>query len=378
MVLETRIPSYIKSISPYKAGLSLDELKKHHSGKISKLASNENPYGPSLLALEKMKDALSEVHYYPDMHGVKLKDTIAQFYNLKRENVVLGNGSESVLSLIARAFVLPKDKVLSAQNSFIGTTTVIKATGARIHLTPLNDNYRFDVEKLKDNLDSDTKLLYIANPNNPTGTYINKDEWQYLMDHTPKSALVVMDEAYFEFAKECPDYPDSLSGRYDNVITMRTFSKAYGLAGIRLGYALADREIIGVLDKIRPAFEANLIAQRGAVAALKDQKHLQKVIVNNKKQYKQTFDFLKEKKLSPISSLFASNFICFKTQSSEAAQWMFSKLLEKGVVVRPLPGSGISHFIRVSIGTKEQMEHFHTSLQEILPLYHKKWVGHRG
>ena len=297
---------------------------------------------------------------------------------LKRENIVLGNGSESVLSLIARAFLLPKDRVISAQNSFISTTTVIKATGAHIHLTPLNDHYRFDVEELKDNLGQNVKLLYIANPNNPTGTYINKKEWKYLMDHTPKSTLVVMDEAYFEFAKECEDYPDSLSDKYSNVIIMRTFSKAYGLAGIRLGYALADQEIIGVLDKVRPAFEANLIAQRGGVAALKDQNHLQEVIANNKKQYKRTFDFLVEMKFKSISSLFATNFICFKTESQEAAQWMFSELLQKGVVVRPLLGSNIPEFLRVSIGTKEQMDHFCTSIQEILLFYHKKFGGNCG
>ena len=378
MVFETSIPSYIKSISPYKAGLSMDELKKRHDGKISKLASNENPYGPSVLALEEMKKAILEVHYYPDMHGTALKEAIAQFYGLEKENIVLGNGSESVLSLIARAFLLPKEKVLSAECSFISTTTVVKATGADIHLTPLSKDYRFDVERLKDNLRPDVKLLYIANPNNPTGTYVTKKEWVYLMDYVPKSTLVVMDEAYFEFARECEDYPDSLSGKYDNVITMRTFSKAYGLAGIRSGYALANREIISILDKIRPAFEANLIAQRGGAVALKDQNHLQKVIENNKKQYKRTFDFLSERNFNPISSLFATNFICFNTGSSEAAQWIFSQLLAKGVVVRPLLGSKMAQFIRISIGTKEQMDHFSTSFQEILPFYNKKFGDNHG
>ncbi|MCY4523274.1 MAG: histidinol-phosphate transaminase, partial [Halobacteriovoraceae bacterium] len=338
MDLTQSIPSYIKSLMPYKAGLSMDELKRQKIKKISKLASNENPYGPSPIALDEMKNALSEIYYYPDMYGLKIKEAIAKLYGLKKENILLGNGSESVLSLISRAFLLPGDHVLSSEISFISTTTVVRATGANIQLIPLTRDYRFDVEKIKDNLSKNTKMLYIANPNNPTGTYINKKEWSYLMDYVSSSTLVVMDEAYFEFAKECEDYPDSLQDDYDNVITMRTFSKAYGLAGIRLGYALAHQKIIEVMDKIRPAFEANQIAQRGAIAALNDREHLQKVIAKNQKQYKRTYEFLNKLNFNSISSFLASNFICFKTASSEAAEWLFSQLLQKGVVVRDLPG----------------------------------------
>ena len=378
MVLAASVPSYIKSITPYKPGMSIDELKKHKTAQISKLASNENPYGPSPLVLDEMKKALSEIYYYPDMHSIELKQAIAKFYGLKREEIALGNGSEGILALIARAFLLPGEKVLTAEDTFIGISIVIKATGADVMMTPQTRDYRFDVEKLKDNLNPTIKLLYIANPNNPTGTYINRKEWEYLMDYVPPSTLVIMDEAYFEFARENGDYPDSLSNRYDNIITLRTFSKAYGMAGIRVGYAVADPEIIETLDKVRPAFETNLLAQRGAIAALNDSAHLQKIISNNKEQHKRTFDFLMEKKLSPATSACATNFICFKTGSLEASKWMFEQLLQKGVVIRPLLGSKIPDHIRVSLGTKKQMDHFCSSLEEILPFYYKNFGKNHG
>lgn len=365
------VPDYIQNLVVYQAGKPIDELAREKGlTKISKLASNENPLGPSPFAIEKMTRALWDLHRYPDMHAFELKNKLAQLYRLELENIILGNGSEGIMSYIARAFIRPEDEVLTSESTFIGMYILAQSVGAKLKKVPLTSDYRFDVEGIARAISDKTKAIYIANPNNPTGTYIKKQEFDFLMKHVPSRCLVILDEAYFEFAKEREDYPDSMNYRYDNVITLRTFSKAYGIAGIRVGYGFGHHHLINNLSKVKLPFEPNLIAQAGAIGAIEDRPHLERTISINNEMYKKTFPYLESKGFSPIPS--ATNFICFKTGSEKKSDLMFNLLLNEGVIIRPLKVNEMPEYVRVSLGTVEEMEHFFSAFEKIFPQYQQQ------
>ncbi|OFZ51398.1 MAG: histidinol-phosphate transaminase [Bdellovibrionales bacterium RIFOXYB1_FULL_37_110] len=364
------VPPYIQNLKPYQAGKPATELARERGlTKISKIASNENPLGPSPYAIKAMTQGLWDLHQYPDMHAYQLKSMLSDLYKLKKENIILGNGSEGIMANIFRTFVRPGDEILTSEKTFIGFFVLASGSGSKLITTPLTEDFRFDVKKIAAQIHQNTKIIYIANPNNPTGTYITKEEFDYLMKFVPSHTLVILDEAYFEFAQGKEDYPDSMDYRYDNVITLRTFSKAYGLAGIRVGYGFAHEYLIGNLTKIKLPFEPNLIAQLGACAALRDTPHLKKTLKNNEKRYHEAFKFLKKNDLEPIKSV--ANFITIKTGSEQASNWIFEMLLNRGVIIRPLKANEMSDFLRISLGSKDEMNHFYESMTEILPEYQR-------
>ncbi|WP_127717698.1 histidinol-phosphate transaminase [Halobacteriovorax sp. HLS] len=364
------VPEYLKELKVYQAGKPIEEVAREKGlTQITKLASNENPLGPSPYAIREMTNGLWDLHRYPDMHAYQLKKSLCELYKLKPENIILGNGSEGIMAYIARAFLQPGDEVLTCDNTFVGFYILAKSVGANLITVPLTEDYRFDVEALAKSINKKTKAIYIANPNNPTGTYITKKEFDYLMSYVPDHVLVLLDEAYFEYAIQHDDYPDSMDYRYDNVITLRTFSKAYGLSGIRVGYGFAHEELIANLSKVKLPFEPNLIGQLGAKGALYDQPHLDRTIENNTKRYNETIAFLKEKKFDPIKSI--TNFITFKTPSLEAGDWLFENLLNHGVIIRSLMAHGMPSYVRVSLGTKEEMIHFFDAMEKVLPEFDK-------
>lgn len=370
--IQTLVPEYVRSLQTYQAGKPIDELTRERGlTKISKLASNENPLGPSPFAIQKMTNALWEVHRYPDMNAYAVKSALARLYKLKKENIILGNGSEGIMAYIARAFVQPGHEILTSQNTFIGFYIIARSVGAHLKTVPLTKDYRFDVEALAKNISPKTKVIYICNPNNPTGTYITKKEFDYLMSHVPQHVLVILDEAYFEFAIETEDYPNSMDYRYDNVITLRTFSKAYGLSGIRIGYGFGHEDLISNLTKVKLPFEPGLIAQMGALGAIYDKPHLKRTVVNNRRRYAEAFEFLSKHEFNPIKSV--ANFIAFKTGSEEASRYMFDKLLDHGVIIRQLKANEMPDFVRLSLGTKKEMKHFYGAMEDILPEYNKRY-----
>ncbi|MBT7609045.1 MAG: histidinol-phosphate transaminase [Bacteriovoracaceae bacterium] len=371
-IAKSLVPEYIRELKIYQAGKPVDELAREKGlTKITKLASNENPLGPSPFAIKEMTTGLWNLHQYPDMHAYKLKSALSKLYSLKMENIILGNGSEGIMAYIARAFIGPGDEVLTSENTFIGFYIIARSVGAELKMVPLTNDYRFNIDKLIQGITEKTKVIYIANPNNPTGTYIKKEEFDKLMTKVPNNVLVVLDEAYFEFAKAFQDYPDSMDYRYDNVLTLRTFSKAYGLSGIRVGYGFGNENLITNLSKVKLPFEPNLIAQLGATSALNDSPHLERTLKNNEKLHTKTFDFLTEKKFKPIKSI--TNFITWKTGSEEASNFLFQELLNRGVILRPLKANEMPDYVRVSIGTKEEMNHFYEAMNEVLPMYDKKY-----
>ncbi|MCY4644925.1 MAG: histidinol-phosphate transaminase [Bacteriovoracales bacterium] len=366
------LPPHIRSLQTYRAGKPAEELAREKNlSRISKLASNENPYGSSPLALSAMKAASKNVHRYPDTGAFALKNELATRWNLKQDNIILGDGSEGIMTYITRALLGPGDEVLTSENSFIGFSIMAKSVAADLKTVPMTDDFRFDIKALKKHLTEKTKIIYIANPNNPTGTYISVSEIDDLMSAVPKRCLVILDEAYFEFARSCPDYPDSMDYRHDNVITLRTFSKAYGLAGLRIGYGFAHEDLIDGLMKVKPPFGPNSVAQALAVAAVRDSTHLEKTVRCNLEQRERTFAFLQKIGFYPIPSV--TNFIAFKAANPEGEAAMFDDLLELGVIVRPLSSHGMTGFIRVSIGTSEEMDHFISAMEEILPSWRNRF-----
>ncbi|GAB4009544.1 MAG: histidinol-phosphate transaminase [Bdellovibrio sp.] len=370
-ISQSLVPDYIRNLAVYQAGKPIEELAREKGfTRISKLASNENPLGPSPFAIREMTQGLWNLHRYPDMHAYELKKALSELYKLKMQNIVLGNGSEGIMAYIARAFLHPGMEVLTSENTFIGFYIIARSVGAHLKTVPLTKDYRFDVDALARNITEKTKIIYIANPNNPTGTYITKNEFDRLMEHVPGHVMVILDEAYFEFAKHSSDYPDSMDYRYDNVITLRTFSKAYGLAGIRVGYGFGHEDLISNLNKVKLPFEPNLIAQLGARGALEDQPHLTRTLENNKTGYDLIFNFLKRHDLNPIPTL--TNFITFPTGSNSNSDLLFNLLLEKGVIIRPLKANEMPDFVRVSIGTPKENEHFIEAMNEILPTFKKQ------
>jgi len=358
------VPSYIKKLSNYKPGKPISEAKRELGiDNIIKLASNENPLGASPKAMAAIQNSLKNIHRYPDASGYELRKKLAGRFNVKMDNVVLGAGSEGIMSTIMRTFLLSDDELISAANSFIGFRVLANASGRRIHWVPMN-RHRYDLAAMVDKITDYTKIIYIANPDNPMGTYITREEFDEFYAHVPDRVLIILDEAYFEFANEIPDYPDSMTYRYDNVITLRSFSKAYGLGGIRIGYGLAHDELISNLMKVKVPFEPSLAAQVAGLAALDDTEFLLKTIQTNKIGMQFIKKELDSMGIERVPS--AANFITTIWGSEEQATKITQELLEKGVIVRLLASFGWPDCIRISIGLEKENQKCITCLKEIL------------
>ncbi len=345
------VPKKIKELAPYKPGKPIEEVQRELGlEKVYKLASNENPLGPSPLAIEAVEKSLKRVHRYPDASGYKLRSKLAERFDVKLDNVVLGAGSEGVMGTIMRTFLLPEDEIITASHSFIGFAVLARASGRRVHWVPMKD-HRYDLEKMAEYISEYTKIIYLANPDNPMGTYFTVDEFDAFMEKVPIRVLVIMDEAYFEFAHHLDDYPDSMHYRYDNVITLRTFSKAYGLAGLRIGYGFAHDLIISNLMKVKVPFEPSSVAQIAGLAALNDTNHLEKSVklAQDELQYFYTgFD-----KLGITYLKSATNFVTINCKSEEEAASICDQVLHREVILRNLKPFGWPDCIRISVGTHE-------------------------
>jgi len=358
------VPSYINKLHSYKPGKPIEEVQRELGlNNIIKLASNENPLGASPKALAAIKESINEINRYPDASGYELRKKLANKYNLKLYNVILGSGSEGIMSTIMRTFLLNDDELISAKNSFIGFRVLANASGRKVHWIPM-DNNRYDLEMMAKKISDYTKIIYIANPDNPMGTYITKREFDEFYSYVPNRVLIILDEAYFEFANDIKDYPDSMTYRYDNVITLRSFSKAYGLGGLRIGYGFAHDKLIKSLMKVKVPFEPSSLAQVAGVAALDDNDFLMKTIELNKNGMNYLSKELNLLNIKQIPSI--ANFITTTWNSEKEANLITEKLLKKGVIVRQLTAFGWPNCIRISIGLEEENARFIKSLKEIL------------
>ena len=358
------VPSYIKKLKSYKPGKPIEEVERELGlNNVIKLASNENPLGPSPKAMDAIQGAMVDLHRYPDASGYELRKKLAGKFNVKIDNVVLGSGSEGIMSTIMRTFLLNDDELISAKNSFIGFRVLANASGRNVRWVPMKQ-HRYDLEVMANEITDYTKIIYIANPDNPMGTYVTKEEFDQFYSYVPERVLIILDEAYYEFACEIQDYPDSMNYRHDNVITLRSFSKAYGLGGIRIGYGFAHDQLIKNLLKVKVPFEPSLLAQVAGMAALDDGDFLSKTIILNEKGKKYLKEGLELLKVQYIAS--AANFITTIWESENRANSLTENLLKKGVIVRQLTSFGWPNYIRVSIGLEEENEKFIKSLKEIL------------
>ncbi len=358
------VPSYIKELKSYKPGKSILEAQREFGLKnFIKLASNENPYGPSPKSLIAIKKASYKVHRYPDASGLDLRTKLAEKYNLKIENVVLGSGSEGIMSTIMRTFLLKDDELISASNSFIGFKVLANASGCRTHWTSMKNN-RYDLLEISNRINDYTKIIYIANPDNPMGTFIKRAEFDEFYKSVPDRVLIILDEAYFEYAQGFDEYPNSMNYRYDNVITLRTFSKAYGLAGVRVGYGFAHHSLIESLLKVKAPFEPSLLGQAAASAALGDNFFLETSIKMNRIGMKYLESEFIKIGIRFIAS--STNFITTIWPTEKVANQITQRLLEKGVIVRQLTAFGSPNYIRISIGLEEENFKFIKTIKTVL------------
>ena len=358
------VPSYIKKLKSYKPGKPIEEVQRELGlDDIIKLASNENPLGPSPKALSAIQNSMIESHRYPDASGYELRKKLSNRFNVNINNVVLGSGSEGIMSTIMRTFLLNDDELVSAQNSFIGFRVLANASGNKIHWVPMK-NHHYDLESMADKITDYTKIVYIANPDNPMGTYITRKKFDAFYSHVPERVLIILDEAYFEYAESREDYPDSMTYRYDNVITLRSFSKAYGLGGIRIGYGFAHDELISNLLKVKAPFEPSALAQVAGHAALDDSGFLSKTVETNKRGMNYLREQLEIIGVKYIPSV--ANFITTIWDSESRATELTKELLKKGVIVRQLNSFGCPAYIRISIGLEKENHRFINALKEIL------------
>ena len=344
------VPPYIESLRPYEAGRTIESVRKQYGlTRIAKLASNENPLGASPKALEAMRRALEGVNRYPD-GGLALREVLARQFELKVENVIAGSGSEGIMSNIIRAFLCDEDEVLTTEAAFIGFQVLARSRGVKYRTVPYAE-WRYDLPALAAQINPHTKIIYLANPNNPTGTIFTRREFDEFYRHVPERVLIILDEAYFEYAKDNPTYPDSMHYRYDNVITLRTFSKAYGLAGARIGYGFAHEELIGNLLKVKLPFEPSTPAQAAGIAALADKEFLHRTLELNARGMRCLAAAFGE--LSVPAARSEANFIMIVLPTERDANRIFEEMLAQGVVVRPLGAFGLPRCLRISTGTDE-------------------------
>ncbi len=349
-------------INPYEAGKPIEEIKRELGlREVIKLASNENPLGPSPKAIEAVRRSLSSVNRYPDSNGFYLKKRLAKFLNLEPSNITLGNGSDELIGIIIKTFVEDDEHVITADFTFL-EYKIISCTENRTVVTVPLKYFKYDLDAIKRKIGQKTKLVFIANPNNPTGTYVTKYEVEDFLKGLPEGLLVVLDEAYDSFI-DVDDFPNSLSYiKRRNVLVLKTFSKAYGLAGLRIGYALGRPELISYLERARQPFNVNSLAQVAAVAALDDKKFLDNTrrLILDGKEY--LYERLSQLGITYVSSV--ANFILIDV--SRDCVSVFKEMLKYGVIVRDMRQYGLNNFIRVTIGTKKENERFIRVLKKVL------------
>jgi len=355
------------------AGKTIEEvIREYDPAKISKLASNENRLGASPKAIEAATASFSKVMNYPDPSSAELRDRIASELKVKRENVIAASGSEGVMSLVMRAFFHDHEEALTAAATFIGFVVLVNARGVRLRQVPLTPDYRFDLEAIASAITPETKIIYLANPNNPTGTYFTKREFEAFMQRVPAHVLVLLDEAYVEYVEGVDDFPDSLHYRLDNVITLRTFSKAYGLAGLRVGYGVGQADLIANLLKVKLPFEPSTPAQAAALAAMDDQEFLEQSLDIVRKGRIRLYQFLREQGIPYVESVANSVMIIF--DSDQEAIDYTEQMLKLGVILRRLPAFGLPHCVRITIGLPDEMNHFEMSHLHVMK--HHRVEGH--
>jgi histidinol-phosphate aminotransferase len=354
----------LRELISYEPGKPVEDLARElgiQPGDIIKLASNENPLGPSPKALAAMRDALERAHFYPDGGGYYLREAIAAKCGLKRENVILGCGSNEIIEFLGHAFLKPGDEVVTSDHAFAVYRLMAQLFGAVTREVAERSGMNHDLEAMAAAITPDTRHIYVTSPNNPTGTIVSQEEIDAFMARVPEEVVVVFDEAYYEFLDNPPDTLKYVrEGR--NVVVLRTFSKIQGLANLRIGYGMASAEMIDILQKTRQPFNVNGIAQAGALAGLADHEHQSrtKAVTDEGRAYLQ-------KLFSDMGLEFIPSYANFVLVNVGDGGAVFQALLKRGIIVRAMGSYKLPEWMRVSVGTKDENRRFAAALKEVLP-----------
>jgi len=353
----------VAAISPYQPGKPIEELQRELGiGEPLKLASNENPIGPSPRAVKAIREALGGLNRYPDGQSYELRRRIAARHNLSPERLFMGSGSCEIINLLAYLFLRPGLNAVIAEHSFVIYQLAIAASGADSKVVPLTGDYVFDLEKMASAIDARTRVVFLGNPNNPTGTIYRRRQWEEFLDRVPEQVVIVSDEAYFEFVRD-PEYPDSL--RYHDgkrlLVTLRTFSKIFGLAGLRVGYAVARPDVIRMLNNVRQPFNVTSLGQRAVIAAMEDVAHVQRTLEGNAAG----LDYL-EREFARLGLSFVPSQANFILVDVGDGRRIYEKLLHRGVIVRTMDGYGLPRHVRISVGLPEDNRRLIEALRLVL------------
>lgn len=353
----------LQQMKEYVPGKPIEEVQAQYNIEhVDKLASNENPLGPSPKALEYIKGELHNINFYPDSNSYKLKLALAKEYGLSHENFVVGNGAEQIIQLIADTLINPGDEAIMADVTFDICHIHVTHMGGVPVLVPLK-NYKQDIEEFLSRINEKTKLIYVCNPNNPVGNILTEDEIDHLIKNVPEDVVIILDEAYFHYAIRNSEYDDSVA-KYKirpNLITLRTFSKVAGIAGVRVGYAITSKEIAQQMCKTKGTFNVNRLAQAAALGALEDKEHIQKTVDLNYKVLAVMEKAFEDMGMEYVKS--SSNFIFVNIGMDSKTAYV--ELMKKGIIVKPGAIWGMDTWLRVSTGTVEQIQRFIRALREL-------------
>ena len=357
--------SGITKLSPYQPGKPIDELAREfglNPSEIVKLASNENPLGPSSKALAAIEKELKDLTRYPDGNGFELKKTLSEKLGVSTKQITLGNGSSDILEFIVKTFVNPGEEVIVSQHAFAIYGLVTQMQNGKTVQVPAK-NWGHDLQAMVDAVTEKTKIIFVTNPNNPTGTYNTKAQLDAFLSQVPSHIIVLLDEAYFEYVDK-PDYPNGIDylKAYPNLVVTRTFSKAYGLASLRVGYGVSSEQLADLMNRVRPPFNVDSLALAAAVACLKDENYVRQSKELNDQGMSQLEAGFDQLNVNWIPSV--GNFICFEIPNR--AMDVFQGLLARGVIVRPVANYEMPNFLRVSIGTQQENQRFLLELKDLL------------
>jgi histidinol-phosphate aminotransferase len=360
-----RVPEYIRTLMPYLPGKPIEEVEREYGIAHSvKLASNENPLGPSPKAIRALSEKLDQLHLYPDGDCFYLKSALAAKLAVSPEQLIFGNGSNELIELAVRTFMRPGDEAVMARQAFVVYQLVVQAAGGVGKAVPLK-NFTHDLSAITQAVGPKTRMVFLANPNNPTGTIYRRDAWEDFLQRITPEVLIVVDEAYFEYVGDA-DYPDSL--KYHDcgktLLTLRTFSKLYGLAGLRIGYGVASSEVVALLQRVRQPFNVNAAAQWAALAALEDQEHVARSLELNRQGMAYLTREIAALGLEQIPS--SANFVLLRVGHDNE---VFQQLLAQGVIVRPMAIYDLPEYIRVTIGTMAENRRFIDALKKVIKAF---------
>jgi histidinol-phosphate aminotransferase len=360
--IDALVPAWIRTLLPYPPGKPIEELEREYGISDSvKLASNESPLGPSPKALEAAAGALANLHRYPDGDCYYLKRAVAKHLGVSPDALIFGNGSNEIIELIVRTFLRAGDEAVMADQAFVVYRLIVQASGGSSRLVPLRD-FTHDLDGIAEAIRPQTRVVFLANPNNPTGTIFKRDAWERFLEAVPATVVIVMDEAYAEYVDD-PDYPDSLAalGAGRLIVTLRTFSKIYGLAGLRIGFGVGAPEVVEMLNRVRQPFNVNSVAQVAARAALEDTEHVRRTKECNREGMAYLRRECERIAVECVPSW--ANFMLVRVGDGGR---VYEALLRRGVIVRPMAVYGFPEHVRVTVGTAPENERFIAALGEAL------------